>query len=320
MRCAMGGNAMNQLIRVGTRGSKLALAQTDIIVNRLKACHPGLEFEIVEINTTGDKFQNVSLDQIGGKGVFIKEIEEALLAGQIDMAVHSLKDMPALIHEDLVLAAFYERENPSDVLVSRNGGNLSGLPLGAVVGTSSLRRAYQLRETRPDLRIEPLRGNVNTRLRKLSEGQYDAIMLAAAGLIRLGLVDQITEWLPTDRFIPSVGQGIIAVETTKARQEIIGFLEACDAADSRIAALCERAFLRKLNGNCKIPVGAYCMVEENRIKLWGMLGDPDSTSVYWETGEGTAEGAEALGNALAERILEKMGSKPLKADEVQNAR
>lgn len=298
---------MNKLIKIGTRGSKLALAQTEIILNRMKACDPGLVFEIIEINTTGDRFQNVSLDQIGGKGVFIKEIEEALLTGQIDMAVHSLKDMPALIHDRLVLAAFYERENPSDVLVSREGRDLAALPQGAVVGTSSLRRAYQLREARPDLDIQPLRGNVNTRLRKLSEGQYDAIVLAAAGLIRLGLEDQITQWLPTDRFIPSVGQGIIAVETSKERTDIIELLSRCDVKNSRVAAQCERAFLRKLNGNCKIPVGAYCSVEGNTIRLWGMLGDPNSDAVYSETAEGSAEDAEGLGNMLADRIIEKMG-------------
>lgn len=294
-------------IRVGSRGSRLALAQADIIIGCLKERFPEIDFEIVEIKTTGDKLQEVSLDKIGGKGAFVKEIEEALLCDDIDIAVHSLKDVPPIIHQELMLAVYYKRENPADVLVSSSGAILEELPEGAVVGTSSLRRLYQIRERRDDLKLEPVRGNINTRLRKLEEGQYDALVLAAAGLIRLELQDRITEWLPCDSFIPSPGQGILSVEVRRDRGEIIDILKHCDDKDARIAALSERAFLRTLNGNCKIPVGAYCRVRGDSIMLYGMLGNQDNGKVYKEMLEGRTSDAESLGVELAQRIGRKAG-------------
>jgi hydroxymethylbilane synthase len=267
------------------------------------------EFEIIEINTTGDKCQNVSLDTIGGKGVFIKEIEDALLREEIDMAVHSLKDMPAELHEDLVLAAFLPREDVSDCLISRNGLNFEDLPAGAVVGTSSLRRVYQAKCLRPDLEVQSIRGNVNTRLRKLDEGQYDAIILASAGLIRLGMTKRITQKLPLNQFIPAICQGIIAIEAKKDNKELISQLKNSDDHMSRKAALCERAFLRRLNGNCKIPIGAYCHLEDNHFYLNGMLGDPEKLFIYQDSLSGKSEDAEMIGCQLAEQILALMSSK-----------
>ena len=293
-------------IRIGTRGSRLALRQTEIVAEKLKAIQPDIEIEIIEIKTTGDKFLDVSLSKIGGKGLFIKEIEDALIKGEIDVAVHSLKDMPAEVHEDLILAAYLEREDPSDCLISRESISLEKLPPNAVVGTSSLRRVCQLMESRPDITIKPLRGNVLTRLKKLDNGEFDAIVLASAGLIRLGLEERITQRFDTEVFIPAVCQGIICVETRRDDSVLIELLKDLDHKASRLAATCERAFLKQLNGNCKIPLGAYCrLIEEtDSIHISAMLGKEESGKVYRRAARGTLCEAVELGYGLAVSLLE----------------
>jgi hydroxymethylbilane synthase len=292
-------------IRVGTRESKLAIRQTEIIIETLKKHHPELEFEIVGIKTTGDKILDVTLSKIGGKGLFIKEIEDALLKDKIDIAVHSLKDMPAEIHEELTLAAYTEREDASDCLISANGMGLHSLPYGAIIGTSSLRRNCQIKAIRPDFEILPLRGNILTRLKKLDEGQYHAIVLASAGIKRLKISERITERLNINTFIPAVCQGIICVETKRDRQDIIELLKACDNTQSRIAALCERAFLKRIDGSCKIAVGAYCTITGDTLRVSGMVGDEEKSIVYTEALEGSIEEAESIGIKLADILREK---------------
>ena len=293
-------------IRIGTRGSKLALRQTEIVAEKLKALQQDLEIEVIEIKTTGDRILDVSLSKIGGKGLFIKEIEEALIKGDIDIAVHSLKDMPAEVHEDLVLAAYLEREDPSDCLISRENLSLDKLPQNAVIGTSSLRRVCQLKELRPDIEIKPLRGNVLTRLRKLDEGEFDGIVLASAGLIRLGLEGRITQRFDTGRFIPAVCQGIICVEARREDALMIERLKDLDYKASRLAATCERAFLKQLNGNCKIPLGAYCRLEkDDHIEVSAMFAREDSGQVYRQTARGTLCSAVELGYSLAVALLQK---------------
>lgn len=293
-------------IRVGTRGSRLALRQTEIVVEKLKELDRSMKFEIVEIKTTGDKFLDTALSKIGGKGLFIKEIEDALLKKEIDFAVHSLKDMPGEMHEALTLAAYLDRDDASDCIVSRTSDSVASLPEGALIGTSSLRRVCQVRGLRPDLRIEPLRGNINTRLKKLDEGMFDAIVLASAGLIRLGLQERITERLPVESFIPAVCQGIICVETRREDHELIELLKHCDSGISRLAALSERAFLKRLNGNCKIPLGAYCHIDGDRLTLRGMLGKEEDSAYCTDLVEGSINDAEAMGIGLADKLRQKI--------------
>jgi len=292
-------------IRVGTRGSKLALKQTEIIIEGLKKKHPDLEFEVVTIKTTGDKILDVSLSKIGGKGLFIKEIEEALLDERIDMAVHSLKDIPADIHHGLILAAYSEREDASDCLISRDNMTLESLPKGAVIGTSSLRRVCQLKALRSDIEIKPVRGNIITRIKKLDEGEFDAIVLATAGLKRLGLENRIAQTFEVEEFIPAVCQGIICVETRRDDREVIDLLKAVDNEASRIAAKCERAFLKKLDGNCQIPLGAYCQVNGDELYINGILGDKDSSIIHKGLKNGTVDQAEQLGYSLGIAVQNK---------------
>lgn len=235
------------LLRLGTRKSKLALWQANFVKEKLEAL--GCKVELVPITTTGDKILDAPLAKIGGKGLFVKEIENALLAGEIDLAVHSLKDVPITIPEGLTLSAITEREEPYDVLISRNGKKLEELPSGAVVGTSSLRRQVQIKRRRRDLKVEILRGNVDTRLRKLKEGLYDAIVLAYAGVKRMGLSGEISQIL--EDFIPAVGQGSLAIETRAEDERVINFVKVLNHEESWLRAVCERAFLRELQGGCK---------------------------------------------------------------------
>ncbi len=299
-------------LRVGTRRSKLALWQTNYVVHLMRFFDPSLEVEIVPITTKGDRILNSPLAKIGDKGLFTKEIEEALLRGEIDLAVHSLKDMPTKLPEGLTIAAYTTRDFPFDVLVSRSGKGLKELPEGAVVGTSSLRRKALLKRFRPDLEIKDIRGNVDTRLKKLDGGEYDAIILAQSSLERLGWGDRITEVL--DYFIPAVGQGIMAVETREDDAELIEFLrESVNDVGSEAEAKAERAFLKTLEGGCQVPMGAFAVVEaDGSMRIKGFIADLGGKEYYEAELSGRAEGAEELGKKLALKLLEMGGGEILK--------
>ena len=286
------------MITIGSRGSQLALWQARWIEVRLNALGETCRIEIIK--TTGDKITDVPLAGIGGKGLFTKEIEEALVRGSIDLAVHSLKDVPSILPSGLTLTAIPEREDVRDALVGRR---LADLAEGAVVGTSSLRRGAQLRALRPDVRIETLRGNLDTRLRKLDAGQYDAIVLAAAGLRRLGWADRITELVPVEVLCPAAGQGALAVETRDDGGHAARLCGQLNHADSRAAVTAERAALATLGGSCQVPIGAYAEVREGRLRLRAVVITPDGTRAVRGEESGPASAAEAVGHALGERLL-----------------
>jgi len=296
------------LLRLGTRKSKLALWQANFVKEKLEAL--GCKVELVPITTTGDKILDAPLAKIGGKGLFVKEIENALLAGEIDLAVHSLKDVPITIPEGLTLSAITEREEPYDVLISRNGKKLEELPSGAVVGTSSLRRQVQIKRRRRDLRVEILRGNVDTRLRKLKEGLYDAIVLAYAGAKRMGFSGEISQVL--EDFIPAVGQGSLAIETRAEDERVINFVKGLNHEESWLRAVCERAFLRELQGGCQVPIGAYAWIEGDRIKIKGFISDLEGERFLEGYEEGSLQEAEGVGKRLAQRLLREGGEEILK--------
>lgn len=293
---------MTSRLRVGTRGSPLALRQAELAIERLRAHRPQVEVEAVPIKTSGDRLAHAALAEFGGKGLFVKEIEEALLDGRVEMAVHSLKDLPAELPEGLCLAAFLPRGDPRDVLVSLGGGGLDDLPAGARVATSSLRRRVQLLAKRQDLRIEPIRGNVDTRLRKLSEQLYDALVVAAAGLERLGLQPRTACPLPPDDFIPAVGQGILVVEARAGDRRILDLLSDLDDAQTRRQALAERAFLLHLGGNCYTPLAAHAAVREGELRLVAMVASLDGREMIRGEVSGALEGATLLGQKLADDL------------------
>jgi hydroxymethylbilane synthase len=296
------------LLRLGTRKSKLALWQANFVKEKLEAL--GCKVELVPITTTGDKILDAPLAKIGGKGLFVKEIENALLAGEIDLAVHSLKDVPMIIPEGLTLSAITEREEPYDVLISRNGEKLEELPSGAVVGTSSLRRQVQIKRRRRDLRVEILRGNVDTRLRKLKEGLYDAIVLAYAGVKRMGFSGEISQIL--EDFIPAVGQGSLAIETRAEDERVINFVKVLNHEESWLRAVCERAFLRELQGGCQVPIGAYAWIEGDRIKIKGFISDLEGERFLEGYEEGSLQEAEEVGKRLAQKLLREGGEEILR--------
>jgi hydroxymethylbilane synthase len=295
-------------LRIGTRKSKLALWQANYIKAKLEEA--GHTAELVLITTTGDKILDTPLAKIGGKGLFVKEIEEALLREEIDIAVHSLKDVPMILPQGLTLGAITQREEPFDVLISKDGKTLEELPEGACVGTSSLRRQVQIKRRRPDLRVEVLRGNVDTRLRKLEGGQYDAIVLAYAGIKRLGLEEKITKVL--EDFIPAVGQGSLAIEVKEDREDVLSAIAFLDHEESRIRAVCERSFLRELQGGCQVPIGAYAWLEDGRLKVKAFISDLEAKRFIEDSLEGKPEQAEELGRKLAHRLLEAGGEEILR--------
>lgn len=306
---------MIQNITIGTRGSALAIAQTDWVIGKLRQFYPDLHIEKVIIKTQGDRNTETPLAQIGGKGLFVKEIEKALVEGQIDLAVHSLKDLPTEIPEGLTVAAIPERADPSDALIFSDKNTIPGkeisiqdLPKYARIGSSSLRRKAQLENFRSDLKVQPLRGNLDTRLRKLGEEKWDAIVLAAAGLIRLGLEDRITLRIPTDICLPAVGQGALAFETRLEDSSTVQKIQALDHKPSRTQVTAERAFLKTLGGGCQVPIGALAQIEKNSILLQGVLADPDGVRVMRDSIRGPLEEAASLGKALAERLLENGGA------------
>jgi len=298
---------MERILRIGTRGSALALVQTNWVAEKIRAQHPGIRLEIVTIKTAGDKIQDVALAKIGGKGLFVKEIEEALQRGEIDAAVHSLKDMPAEIHAGLEIAVVPEREDPRDVLISRGNRKLEELPRGAKIGTGSLRRGIQLARLIPHVQIVPIRGNLDTRIRKIEKEGLDGIIVAAAGVRRMGWTDRVSQFIAVDQIIPAVGQGALAVETREADGEIAGLLSFLDHEDSRIEVGAERAFLRVFGGGCQIPIAAFGRKKGDGMSLVGLVGNLDGSVIIREEAEGPAAGCAEMGKALAERILAKGG-------------
>lgn len=295
---------MENKIVIGTRGSQLALWQANWVKSELERLHTGVTCELLVIKTKGDKILDVPLAKVGGKGLFVKEIEEALLDGRIDLAVHSMKDMPADLPEGLKIGAIPEREDPRDALISKNGLNFEALPQGARVGTSSLRRAAQLLAKRPDLQIETLRGNINTRLKKVTEGNLDAIILAAAGLKRLGLGEQITECLAPEIMLPAVGQGALCIESREKDDRIDAALAPLNHLPTRVTVLAERAFLNTLEGSCQIPVGAFAETDGKAITIRGLVAEVDGSRILMEKETAENDQNEALGVTVAERLKE----------------
>jgi hydroxymethylbilane synthase len=293
-------------LRVGTRGSALALWQANHIRERLEELH-GVEAELMRIRTSGDRFQGVSVAQIGAesgtKGVFIKELEDALLAGSVDLAVHSMKDVPTETPDGLTFPAITKREDPRDCLISREGCLLKNLPTGARIGTSSLRRRAQLRHCRPDLEVCDLRGNVDTRLRKLREGEFEAIVLAVAGVKRLGASDMITEIFGQDRMLPAVGQGALGIETRAGDQETMELIASLDDSEARDCVTAERALLRELEGGCQVPLGAWARVDNSEIRLEGCVLSPDGKQCLRGDTAGPRAEAEQVGRRLGQDLI-----------------
>jgi hydroxymethylbilane synthase len=308
---------------IGTRGSPLALWQADHIAKRLRAVFPGLGIRLEPIKTTGDKILDVPLAKVGGKALFVKEIEEALLDQRVDLAVHSMKDVPTDLPLGLAIGAVTEREDPHDVLISRTGGRFRDLPSGARVGTSSLRRQAQLLHRRPDLHIIPLRGNLDTRIRKLASEGLDAIVVAAAGVKRLGLTERITEVLPPEISLPAIGQGALGIEIREpgpvaaraagdaqwvpegrepSMYEKVGVL---DHPETHAAVMAERALLRRLGGGCQVPIAAHARIADDRLFLRGLVATPDGKRVIAGERQGNRTDGEAVGGALAEDLLSR---------------
>jgi len=304
---------VSRRVRIGTRGSPLALAQTRWVEARLAAVHAEATFELVVIKTTGDKLKDVPLAQVGGKGLFIKEIEEALQAGEVDLAVHSLKDMPAELPAGCVLGAVPVREDWRDAFISLRYSSLAEIPAGGRVGTGSLRRKVQILHRRPDLEVVHLRGNVETRLRKMETQGLDAIILAAAGLNRLGLSHLPRGCLSEAEMLPAIGQGALCVEARAGDQGILELIACLDDADSRTAVTAERAFLARLEGGCLVPVAAWGRVADENLTLEALISDLTGRRLLRDRLSGRIEAAETIGQILAERLLDQGGREILSA-------
>jgi len=296
-------------LRIGTRGSPLALVQARTVRSRLAAA-TGLNedtIELVVIRTTGDTIQDRPLAEEGGKGLFTKEIEEALLEKRIDLAVHSAKDMPTLLPEGLILAACLEREDPRDVFISRKARTLAELPRGASLGTTSPRRQAIAKRVRPDLNVVPLRGNVETRLRKLDSGEVDATLLALAGLKRLGLVEHATNIMSAEEFLPAVGQGAIGIEARAGDSRICDILARIDHADTSTAIACERAFLAALDGSCKTPIAGHATISGNAVQFRGLIARPDGGAAHDISGTGIRKDAATIGTDAGRELKHRAG-------------
>jgi len=298
---------MQKTIKIGTRASLLAMAQSTNIKNLIEAKYPDVTVELVNIVTKGDKILDVPLAKVGGKGLFVKELEDAMLQNEVDLAVHSMKDVPAELPDGLHLGIITKREDPRDAFVSNKYKTLAELPEGAKVGTSSLRRKSQLGLMRKDLLIEDLRGNVGTRLRKLDEGQYDAIILAAAGLNRLELSDRITSYFDPSDMLPAVGQGAVGIELRKADTELLEALSFLIDETTDVTVTAERAYLDRLEGGCQVPIGAFAVLDGDQVNLTGLVASVDGSQVLREQRVGSAAEAKDMGVKLAEEILAKGG-------------
>jgi hydroxymethylbilane synthase len=290
-------------LTIGSRGSKLALFQANWTKSKLEAAHSDLRVDIKIIKTSGDVFLDAPLSQIGGKGLFTKEIEDALLDSRIDLAVHSLKDLPTVLPTGLSLAAVSSREDARDAFLSNDHHCLDALPKGSKVGTSSLRRQSQLLRLRPDLEVANLRGNVDTRIRKLDEKHYDAILLACAGLDRLGYQDRIVERLSVQQLCPAVGQGALAIEIRDMDDETRNRLQSLHHVPTHSAVTAERAFLRRLGGGCQVPIAGHAWIENSRLEMLGVVASTDGRQMFRDQASGSIEQADALGTQLAERLL-----------------
>ena len=295
----------NPTLRIATRESALALWQANYVKDLLEQAHPELSVELVPMTTKGDQILDTPLAKIGGKALFVKELEVAMLENRADIAVHSMKDVPVEFPEGLMLHTICEREDPRDAFVSNQYDNLDSLPEGAVVGTSSLRRQCQLKSLRPDLVIKDLRGNVNTRLRKLDEGQYDAIILASAGLLRLEMPERIKQYLPAEVILPANGQGAVGIECRIDDEQVQKWLSVLEHTVTRHRVLAERALNRTLQGGCQVPIGAYAEIEGDNIHLRGLVGSLDGKQIIRAESNGHVSDAEHLGTELAKELLSK---------------
>jgi len=296
-------------IRVGTRGSKLALTQTNFVADKLKKAIPDRDIEICIIKTSGDIMQDVSLLTIGGQGVFVKEIEEALLSNKIDLAVHSMKDVPGDIPDGLTFAAILPREDIRDVLVSRDNIKLEFLPKGAKIGTGSQRRGAQIKAMMPDVNIVPLRGNIDTRLKKIETENLTGVILAAAGMKRMGLTEKITQFLPVETMLPAVGQGALGLQIRKADTELAKACAVLNDATTAAEVTAERAFLRALGGGCRLPIAALGKLDGQILTLEGMVAATNGSTMIREKLSGTIKDAEEMGKKLAEIVLDKGGKR-----------
>lgn len=305
-----------KIIKVGSRDSQLALWQTKYAIEQLKKEFIDYEFEIIDLKTKGDKILDVSLSKIGDKGLFTNELEAMMLSGEVDMAVHSLKDMPTTLPEELGLTCFLTRYDHRDALLTKHPGGIMKLPEGAIVGTSSLRRRSQLLAMRPDLEVRDLRGNVNTRLRKYHEGEFDAVVLAVAGLERLGFHDEINERLDDNIFIPAVGQGALVIESRNDREDLLEKFKKINDDITYRCVMAERQFMCALEGGCQVPMGAYAVIEEGQMKIHGFVGAVDGSKILRAEIVGASDDYMKIGQALAEKLL-TIGAREL-LDEVRN--
>lgn len=304
-------NILRKII-VGSRRSRLALTQTNQVIDQLKALSPGTEFEVKEIVTKGDRILDVTLSKVGGKGLFVKEIEQALFDGEIDMAVHSMKDMPAELPEGLSIGAVPEREDHRDALISNGHVKFHELPAGSVIGTSSLRRSAQILAARPDLEIKWIRGNIDTRLTKLQNEEYDAIILAAAGLARMGWsADTVTEFLSEELSVSAVGQGALAIECRTDDSELLALLDQFTCQNTKRTVAAERAFLSAVEGGCQVPVAGFAITEGDTLSLTALVASPDGKTILKETVSGTD--AEQVGLEAAQRLKERGALELIKA-------
>lgn len=293
-----------QTLRIATRKSPLAMWQAHFVKDALEARHPDLEVVLIPFVTKGDIILDTPLAKVGGKGLFVKELENAMLAGEADIAVHSMKDVPMEFPAGLGLATICEREDPRDAFVSNHYQAVADLPAGAVVGTSSLRRQCQIRASRPDLIVKDLRGNVNTRLAKMDAGEYDAIILAAAGLLRLEMPQRIASYMSPEQSLPAVGQGAVGIECRLDDLATLALLEPLNHAETRIRVLAERAVNNTLEGGCQVPIGSYAELEGDEIYLRALVGSPDGTTMLFRETRGPIAQAESLGVALAKALLD----------------
>jgi len=294
---------VTQAIRIATRQSPLALWQAEHVAERLRSAHPGIEVSLVKMVTTGDRIQDAPLAKVGGKGLFVKELEQGLLEGRADIAVHSMKDVPVDLPDGLHIGAILQREDPRDALVSRDCPDLASLPADARIGTSSLRRQCQLQQRFPGWRISPLRGNVGSRVGKLDAGDYDAVILAAAGLKRLGWEQRITSMIDPDLCLPAIGQGAIGIECRRDDDRVNHWMDPLHDGETTVCVSAERALNARLEGGCQVPIAGYAVLRDDRIYLRGRVGMPDGSLVLAEEIEGAMEAAGELGQTLAETLL-----------------